>query len=314
MLGATHHQSFESLRTMFGVRLQENVRLANYTSARVGGEADGLMIVHSAEELEKASLALSDLKIPYAILGSASNVLISDRGFRGVVVLNRAQTIKIEVNADPPTVWAESGANFGSLARQVALRGFSGLEWAATIPGSVGGAVYGNAGAYGSDMRTHLLLAEILHPNHEKQSWVCGQMEYDYRSSLLKRSQIKAVILAARFRLEKSTPQVVKIKMEEYSAQRKKTQPPGASLGSMFKNPPGDFAGRLIEACGLKGFRIGGVEVSRVHANFFVNDEKATATDFRLLIEQVKRTVSEKQGVELELEIELLGDWDAPID
>jgi UDP-N-acetylmuramate dehydrogenase len=310
MVKTTHQLSLEHLRTLFGERLQENVRMANYTSARVGGEADGLMVARSAEELEKIVLALWDLQVPFVILGSAANVLISDRGFRGIVVINRAHTIKIEGNSNPPTVWAESGANLGSMARQVALRGFSGLEWAATVPGSLGGAIYGNAGAHGGDIQTNLLLAEILHPIQKRQVWTCEQMQYDYRSSVLKRNREQVVILAARLKLEKSTPQDVKAKMEEFTTHRKQTQPPGASLGSMFKNPPGDFAGRLIEASGLKGQRIGGVEVSRVHANFFVNDEKATASDYRKLIERVRSTVAEKQGVGLELEIELLGDWE----
>ncbi len=300
----------EALRARFGERLQENVRLANYTSARVGGLADGLLVVRSADELAQAAMTLWEMKVPFVILGSAANVLVSDRGYRGIVVLNRAHTIKIDVSHAPASVWAESGANLGGIARQVALRGLSGLEWAATVPGSLGGAVYGNAGAHGSDMQTNLLLAEILHPEYGRQQWSCAQMEYSYRSSILKRSQQKAVILSARLQLEHDTPENIKTKMDTFSAHRKTTQPPGASMGSMFKNPAGDYAGRLIEACGLKGTRVGGVEVSCVHANFFVNYEGATASDYRQLIERVRKTVADKQGVELELEIELIGEWE----
>ncbi len=299
----------DNLRQLFGNRLQENVRLANYTAARVGGVGDALVVVHSADELERDVQSLWALQVPFIILGSGANVLISDRGVRGVTILNRAHTIRIDAQSEPPSVYAESGANLGGVARQVALRGLSGLEWAATVPGSVGGAVYGNAGAFGGDMHGNLLLAEILHPDRGRQTLSVAEMGYEYRSSMLKRSAVKAVILAAKMGLTRSTPKDVKAKMEEFAARRKQTQPPGASLGSMFKNPPGDYAGRLIEASGLKGKRVGGVQVSPVHANFFTNDESATAMDYYRLIEEVRSQVERKTGVRLELEIELVGDW-----
>lgn len=299
----------KELREQFGQRLQENVRLANYTAARVGGPADALLVVNSADELEKCVKTLWKMKIPFLLLGGGANVLVSDRGFHGVVLLNRAHTIKIHAQNDPPTLWAESGANLGMIARQAALRGLSGLEWANSVPGTLGGAIYGNAGAFDGDMQKNLLMAEILHPQEGKQTWSVEKFGYEYRSSVLKRSGTKAVILSATLKLEKSTPEAVKEKMDEFSNRRKQTQPPGASLGSMFKNPPGDYAGRLIEAAGLKGMQVGGVQVSPVHANFFVNSEAATASDYRQLIDLVRNTVEEKFGVRLELEVELVGDW-----
>lgn len=299
----------KELREQLGQRLQENVRLANYTAARVGGPADALLVINSADELEKCVKMLWEMKVPFLLLGGGANVLVSDRGFHGVVLLNRAHTIKIHAQNDLPTVWAESGANLGMIARQAALRGLSGLEWANSVPGTLGGAIYGNAGAFDGDMQKNLLMAEILHPQEGKQTWSVEKFAYEYRSSVLKRSATKAVILSATLKLEKSTPQAVKEKMDEFSNRRKQTQPPGASLGSMFKNPPGDYAGRLIEAAGLKGTRVGGVQVSPVHANFFINSEAATASDYRQLIELVRSTVEEKLGVRLELEVELIGDW-----
>lgn len=299
----------KELREQFGQRLQENVRLANYTAARVGGPADALLVVNSADELEKCVKTLWEMKIPFLLLGGGANVLVSDRGFHGVVLLNRAHTIKIHAQKDPPTVWAESGANLGMIARQAALRGLSGLEWANSVPGTLGGAIYGNAGAFDGDMQKNLLMAEILHPHEGKQVWSVDKFGYEYRSSVLKRSGAKAVILSATLKLEKSTPEAVKEKMNDFANRRKQTQPPGASLGSMFKNPPGDYAGRLIEAAGLKGMRVGGVQVSPVHANFFVNSEAATASDYRQLIELVRNAVEKKLGVRLELEVELIGDW-----
>lgn len=301
--------NLDQLRAAFGSRLQENVVMANYTTARVGGPADGLLIVHSAAELEDAVRQLWRLSSPYIILGSGSNVLFSDRGYRGLVLINRAKTVKIDVHGGAPTVWVESGANLGALARQVALRGLSGLEWAATIPGTVGGAVYGNAGAHGSDMASNLLLAEILHREKGKESLDGAALAFSYRSSALKRQPGERVILAARLKLSLSTVEEVRRRMDEYAQRRRQTQPAGASLGSMFKNPPGDFAGRLIEAAGLKGTRIGGAVVSQVHANFFVNDQKATAADYGKLINLVQQKVFEKFGVMLELEVEMQGEW-----
>lgn len=299
----------EELRAQLGQHMQENVPLSSYTTAHVGGIADAMIAVRSGEELEQVVTILWRLKVPYMILGSGANVLISDAGFHGVVVLNRAHQIIVDVDSDPPTVWAESGAIFATVARRAALRGLSGLEWAATIPGTLGGAIYGNAGAYGWDMQHILMMAEILHPVYGRQFWTPEKLEYGYRTSVLKRNPGQTVILAARMRLEHSTPEAVNETIAQLSAKRRSSQPPGASMGSMFKNPAGDYAGRLIEAAGLKGTRCGGVHVSPVHANFFVNDETATASDYLELIQLVRQTVFEKFNVMLELEIEPLGKW-----
>lgn len=298
------------LRPVFGSRLQENVTLANYTTARVGGPAAGMVIANTADELAQAALTLWQEQVDFFLLGSGSNVLVSDRGYHGVVILNHARTVKIDAHHEPPTVWAESGANLGTIARQAALRGFAGLEWAGSVPGSLGGAVYGNAGAHGSDMRANLVLAEILHRDSGRREWGAAEMAYAYRSSALKREPGKAVVLAARLQLQHSTPEAVKTLMEQYSEKRRSSQPPGASMGSMFKNPEGDYAGRLIEAAGLKGARSGAAEISPVHANFFVNHGGATASDIYALIGKARKTVEEKFGIRLELEVELAGDWE----
>lgn len=299
------------LRQRFGSRLQENIRMAGYTTARVGGPADALLVANSADELAGDAQQLWECGTPFVVLGSASNVLVSDSGLRQVVIINHARAVTFDAAANPPTVRAESGANLGLLARLAVLEGLSGLEWAATIPGSLGGAVYGNAGAHGGDMAGNLLVAEILHPKQGRQNWSCEQMGYAYRSSALKRSAGQVVILAATLQLQPAPRDEIQARMDANTAQRRRTQPPGASMGSMFKNPPGDFAGRLIEAAGLKGTRIGGAEISSVHANFFINHEGAAAQDLYRLIEQTRLTVAERFGVQLELEIELLGDWQA---
>jgi UDP-N-acetylmuramate dehydrogenase len=298
------------IRARFGTRLQENVPLAHYTTARVGGPADALVPVNSSEELARTVEQVWEMGVPYMILGGGSNVLVSDRGIRELVILNRARNIRIDTKNPPLNAWAESGANLGALARQTALRGMSGLEWASTIPGTVGGAVYGNAGAHGGDIAGILMLAEILHPQSGRNWWPVEQMSYQYRNSTLKLIHSRAVILSAKLKLVQSTPEAVQAKIDNFSEQRRNTQPPGASMGSMFKNPNGTHAGRLIDQAGLKGRTIGGAEISPIHANFFVNHGSASAQDIWGLIQAAQTTVAEKTGIQLELEIERIGDWD----
>ncbi len=299
----------QDLRSFFGDKLQQNAPLAGYTTARAGGSADALVILNSAQSLEEAVRFLWKREIPFFILGNGSNILISDAGLRGLVIINRAKAYKFDSETTPPTVWVESGANLGGLARQAAILGLSGLEWAATVPGTIGGAVYGNAGAHNGDMQGSLVLAEILHPVYGKETWTNARLAYGYRTSILKRDTVKSVILSATLRLNESTREAVTSQMDTFTEQRRSTQPPGASMGSMFKNPPDDYAGRLIEAAGLKGTRIGGVEISSKHANFFINDDQATAADIWNLIQLVQRTVLDQFGVRLELEVEPLGEW-----
>jgi UDP-N-acetylmuramate dehydrogenase len=296
-----------ALLAAFGKRLQENVLLAPYTSARIGGPADALLSVASADELAETVSRLWELDIPYLILGGGSNVLVSDRGVRGVVVLNRAKAVHFD-KGSRPRVRAESGVVVANLARRAASHGLAGLEWAAAVPGTIGGAVYGNAGAFGGDMAGSLIHAELL-TAQGREIWPVEKMKYDYRTSVLKRQTLKVVVLTAELRLEHSTRDTVSVKISEFSGRRKATQPPGASMGSMFKNPPGDFAGRLIEAAGLKGRRIGTAEISPVHANFFVNHGQTKAEDVRALVTLAQKTVAEKFGIDLELEIEFVGEW-----
>ena len=297
----------ELLRLHFGDAVQENVSLAPYTSARIGGLADVLVTVKSADGLADVMKIIWAHEIPYYILGGGSNVLVSDKGVRGVVVLNRAKEVRFE-SGDQPTVWCEAGGIFSNLANRCASKAMAGLEWAATVPGTIGGAVYGNAGAFGGDISGNLIWAELLTKNgHEKFS--VDQMGYGYRTSILKRGDINTIVLSALLRLKNSNKEEVSVKIEEFSERRKTTQPPGASMGSMFKNPVGDHAGRLIEAAGLKGTRIGNAEISKLHGNFFINHGETRAEDIHALIRLVQKIVSEKFGVQLELEVELVGDW-----
>lgn len=295
------------LRARFGDKVRENIPLAPFTSARIGGPADILLTADTAAELARMVKFLWKQELPFTLLGGGSNVLISDRGVRGVVILNRAKGIKFHLS-DQPSVKAESGVIFSNLANRCASKGLAGLEWAATIPGTVGGAVYGNAGAFGGDMAGNLLRAELL-TERGKETFTVEQMGYGYRTSILKRGELKAIVLSVELALQNSTKEEVTVKIQQFRAHRKATQPPGASMGSMFKNPPGEYAGRLIEAAGLKGTRIGNAEISPLHGNFFINHANTKAEDIRALILLAQQTVKEKFGIELELEIELIGDW-----
>ena len=300
---------------------QTGVPLARYTAARIGGPADALLEVRAAGHLVGAARLLWQNQVPFLVLGDGSNVLVSDRGVRGMVLVNRARQASFDETSDIPTVSAEAGVNLGALARQAAQRGLSGLEWAMGIPGTLGGAAFGNAGAHGGDIAGNLLVAEILHRNGQVEKWSVERFGYSYRSSLLKQtasqqvagSTVQAspehIILSLVLRLERKPAEEIQNRMDTILSHRRRTQPPGASMGSMFKNPPGDYAGRLIEAVGLKGAQIGDAQISPLHANFFINLGQASAADVHGLIELAQQAVYEKFGLRLELEIELLGEW-----
>ena len=308
-----------ALQAEFGKRLQIGESLARHTSARLGGKADALLTAGSMAELAQAATWLWRSGLAFIILGSGSNVLVSDAGVRGVVVLNAARSLRFmdDPAQEPPLVWAESGVNTGLLARQAAQRGLAGMEWAAGIPGTMGGAVFGNAGAHGRDMANNLQMAEILHHQGygNTEQWRGDRFEFTYRSSVLKRSQAAAqnqpwaVVLAVTLKLTRDEIKLIQERMDALVAIRRRTQPPGASMGSMFKNPPGDFAGRLIEAAGLKGMRVGEAGISPLHANFFINYGQASAKDVFQLICMAREKVLEQFGINLELEVELIGEW-----
>jgi len=298
------------LRTKFGDALQENVRLANYTTINIGGPADAMLIAHNANQLEEMIEIIWELGCPVKVLGSGSNILMSDKGFRGVVVINHAHNIKINTRNEPLTAWAESGALMVNLGRQLALRGLCGMEWAATIPGTVGGAVYGNAGAFGKETCLDLISAEILEKSVGKNTWISESLDFSYRASSLKRNRSDAVILSATFHVGVGNPNDIQEAIEKFRLQRNRNQPPGASMGSVFRNPPEDKAGRLIEAAGLKGKRVGGATISLQHANFIINSSEATANDVVQLMAQVIHAVQKKFNIRLVPEIEVVGDWD----
>jgi UDP-N-acetylmuramate dehydrogenase len=296
---------YEPLRARFGEAVRFNDPLARYTVARLGGPADAVIEASNLDSLADAVLSCWQHGWPVRIIGGGANVLFSDQGFRGVIVINRAKRLRI--NAERGMVSAESGVGLITLARDTMTHGLSGFEWAIGVPGTVGGAVVNNAGAHDSDMSKCLLSTNLLIEPDRRETWELPQLAYRYRESALKRSAFRCVVLSAELHfLAGYDPAKVRARADEYNAQRKRTQPPGASLGSMFKNPPHDYAGRLIEAAGLKGTRIGGVVISPTHANFFVNTGGGSAADYRALIDLARETVHAKFGIELELEVELI--------
>jgi UDP-N-acetylmuramate dehydrogenase len=308
--------SLSELRTTFGDNMQENVHLSGYTAARIGGPADVLVFVHNADELVRAAEKLWKMDMPFTLLGGGSNVLVSERGVRGVVIINRARLLKFKhpqngtsSKTDLPTVFAETGVTPNDIAQRAARLGLAGFEWAASIPGSLGGAIYGNAGAFGGEMAGNLISVELIHRQNGRQTWPVSKLECGYRTSLLKREHPPVLLLSAELALKYGNRPDIQSKMEKFSTQRRTLQPPGASMGSMFKNPPGDKAGRLLEAAGLKGKIIGNATISTQHANFFINNGQTHAEDMRALIELAQKTVLDQFGIKLELEVELIGEW-----
>ena len=287
--------------------------LARFTAARLGGRADYLYIAKdpSFSDLIPLLDEARRRRLPVTIIGGGANVLVSDAGIRGLTIVNRAARIQHEDKGERAVVTAWSGANLIRLARYCCEHGLSGMEWAIAVPGTVGGAVVNNAGAHASDIAGSLRRA-LIYEAGGGEGWIAAKdMGYGYRTSRLKESRGgRCFIMRAEFIFERDEPAAIQQRMEAYNQYRRQTQPLGASLGSIFKNPPGDYAGRLIEAAGLKGYSRGAVQVSPVHANFLVNlSAEASACDYLALIELARERVKERFGIELELEIQLLGEW-----
>lgn len=311
---AVSEMTREHFREIFGETLKVNEPLSRYTSARVGGPAEIFLTANTAEDLHHAVDLAYSQKIPYFILGGGSNILIADTGVSGLVILNRARSVGFRHNGVDLVCTAESGMNLSSLARQCIAKGLGGLEWAVGVPGTIGGAVVGNAGAHGGDINGVLLSASVWEPGRGVRVYTNEEMQYDYRDSILKRDQHKArtrrVILSADLQLAPESVEVLTARADAFTTRRKQTQPGGASMGSMFKNPENYYAGYLIETAGLKGFQVGNAQISQQHANFFVSDGDTTAEDIRSLIAEAWNSVREQFGVEMDLEVELVGDWD----
>ena len=312
-------------RAGLGGRVRRGEPLARHTSLRVGGPADLYVKADTIDDVVGWIKLARERELPLLILGHGSNVLVSDRGVRGVVVeiACAGHSLRVLDATQPfPTahgatitadaiVTAEAGVSLPALAYQLAKQGWGGFEQAIGIPGAVGACVVNNAGAHGWSMEDSTLSVLVLGPQGDVYDLPAPDLAFEYRGSRFKHQphQEREVVLRADLAVQRADPAQLQARMAEYTAHRRRSQPTDPSIGSMFKNPPGDYAGRLIDAAGLKGYRVGQAEISAKHANFFVNLGGATATDVAGLIQAARSTVREKYGISLELEIEPLGDW-----
>jgi len=304
----TASSDLDMLAAALGRRARRDEPLAHHTAMRVGGPADLLVVCESVDEMVRAVKLARRHSVEWRLLGGGCNVLVADSGVRGLVIVNRAA--RIEFDRAERGAWAEAGALIAVLAREAVERGLAGLEWAAGLPGTVGGAVVGNAGAFEGDIAGVLRSATVLEPGGEVVERFAGWFEFDYRSSRVKREMMgyqRPVVLAATFDLQQEDPEPLAARADEILEWRRTRHPAGATVGSTFKNPPGSHAGYLIEQAGLRGHRIGGAQISELHGNFFMNTGDATAADVLALIEYARAEVKRQFGVELELEIELVG-------
>ena len=324
------------LRDRLGVRVRLDEPLARHTTMRVGGPADMLAVAHDAAELAAIVRFARTAAIHYVVLGRGSDLIVSDLGIRGLVILCRAEGHRIEGER----LIAEAGLPLARAAMLAQRAGLAGLEFGLAIPGTVGGAVWGNAGAHGTDIAAVLESATILRADGTEGVETAAELGLAYRDSRLKHgpaanpaanpapgrasgpAMVPAIapaaapadlVLDATFRLSPESPEAIKARLDEIRRWRREHQPIGLpSAGSVFRNPPGDSAGRLIDACGLRGRRLGGATISDRHANFIVNDAGASASDVRQLAEEARLAVATRFGIDLVYEVEFMGDWSSP--
>ena len=280
--------------------------MSRHTSLHIGGPADYFVRVRSEADLVGVIRVAREAELPTFMLGGGTNLLVADAGIRGVVLENAFS----EVDVRGTVLDAASGTPLASVAAAAARNGVLGLEWMATVPGTVGGAVHGNAGAFGSDTASALIDARLLDLNGDIWNARVDELAYSYRTSSLQKTP--AICVRARFQGEPGDRPTAVKRIKEMANERIAKQPLAQpNTGSIFRNPPGDHAGRLIEAAGLKGTRIGDAMVSQKHANFIVNVGDATATDVRALMRRCQAEVKERFGIDLVPEVELVGQWDA---
>ncbi len=293
-----------ALAQTLGDRARRDAPLARYSGVGIGGPADLLVIAQRREELIEVIRLAQETGVCWRVFGGLTNMLLPDSGLRGVVILNH--TRHIDYIEKEYRVVAESGAIIAKTAQEAVRKGWGGLTWAVGLPGTVGGAVVNNAGAFGGEISRNLVSAEVLGPTGDVEAVGPDWFAFQYRYSKLKASDAAWVVVAATFQLTPRDPAELATKAAEYTERRQRTQPPGKTLGSTFQNPTGDYAGRLIEAAGLKGTQCGGCYISEKHANFFMNDGAGTAADYCALIHLAQTEVERQFGVHLEPEIEII--------
>ena len=278
-----------------------NELMKNHTTFEIGGPADLVLLAESITDIVRALSICKDENIPYFVIGNGSNVLVSDKGFKGVIIKLANFT---DINISDNIVTVTSGVDIRELSKLAGENVLTGLEFAEGIPATVGGAICMNAGAYGSEIKDVLLSVEVL-KNGELTSLLASELEFGYRTSLVKKENL--IVVSAKFSLKKGNEEEIKETMQDLNKRRIDKQPlEYPSAGSIFKRPEGYFAGKLIQDAGLVGKQIGGASVSTKHAGFIVNKGNATAEDVLQLIKHIQETVKEKFGVVLEREVIVL--------
>lgn len=284
--------------------LLEREPMSKHTSFRIGGPADLFVQPANEEELWNALHLARQEKVPFFIVGNGSNLLVSDEGFRGMILHTGGMLKDISVEGD--VIYAQAGALLSTVAKTALEHGLAGMEFAAGIPGTLGGAVCMNAGAYGGEMKDILLDAEVLTQEGERLVLPVEELNLSYRHSVI--FEKNYVVLAAHIRLSRGDTAEIKNRMNELAGARRDKQPlEYPSAGSTFKRPEGYFAGKLIQDAGLKGYTVAGAQVSEKHSGFVINRGGATAEEVRFLIRQVQQKVRSQFGVELEPEVRMLG-------
>ena len=286
--------------------LLEQELMSRHTSFRIGGPADYFVEPASVDELAGVLSLARQEKVPFFIVGNGSNLLVSDEGFRGMIVHTGGSLRSISVEGD--VIYAQAGALLGAVAGAALEAELTGMEFAAGIPGTLGGAVCMNAGAYGGEMKDILLDAEVLTQDGERLVIPVEELDLSYRHSII--FEKNYIVLAAHIRLSRGDKTQIRNRMNELAGARKEKQPlEYPSAGSTFKRPEGYFAGKLIQDAGLKGFRIGDAQVSEKHCGFVINRGQALAADVMAVCRCVSDTVYRQTGIRLEMELKTLGDF-----
>ncbi len=282
----------------------EKEPMKKHTTFRIGGEADCFVCVENTLQLKEVQAYLQSLQIPYYVLGNGSNLLVSDEGYRGVIIeiADKMSDIRVEGNC----IVAQAGALMSKIAHVALENGLTGFEFAAGIPGTIGGGVVMNAGAYGGELKDVITTVEVINRDGEILLLDNAAMEFGYRTSILKKQPY--IVTEVKIALQEGAGEDIKATMDDLGKKRREKQPlEFPSAGSTFKRPEGHFAGALIMNAGLRGFQVGGAQVSEKHCGFVINKGNATAEDVKELIKQVQKEVKTQFGVDLEPEVIYLG-------
>lgn len=302
MISKTVVKALEKFLPAENISIKEPMK--KHTTFRIGGEADLFLRMENPHQLKEVQNYLQKLGMPYYILGNGSNLLVSDEGYRGVIleIADKMNTIRVEGNS----IIAQAGALMSKIAHVAYEHGLTGFEFAAGIPGTIGGGVVMNAGAYGGELKNVVTTVEVLDQNGEFLSLDNQTMEFGYRTSILKKHPF--IVTEVRMELQEGCKDEIKATMDDLAAKRREKQPlEYPSAGSTFKRPEGHFAGKLIMDAGLRGYQVGGAQVSEKHCGFVINKGEATAADVKQLVADVQQEVKKQFDVELEPEVIFLG-------